>query len=79
MDKLRNFIDTSEENYLQHNSAIADGLSDLGSALEAMEKQGVSMEYKTIHKVLGEGNFVLTISEGVFAEQHTSFYDLFRV
>jgi len=79
MDKLGNFIDNGEENYLQHNSVIADGLSGLGSALEGMAKQGISMEYKTIHKVLGEGNFVLAISEGAFAGQHTSFYDLFRV
>ncbi len=28
-----------------------------------------------IHKVLGEGNFVLTVSEGSFAAKATSFYD----
>jgi predicted SnoaL-like aldol condensation-catalyzing enzyme len=31
------------------------------------------------HRVLGEGNFVLTVSEGQFAGKHTSFYDLWRV
>jgi predicted SnoaL-like aldol condensation-catalyzing enzyme len=29
--------------------------------------------------VLGEGNFVLTVSEGNFAGKPSSFYDLFRV
>lgn len=29
--------------------------------------------------MLGEGNFVLAISEGNFAGQHSAFYDLFRV
>lgn len=77
MDKLGRFIDA--ENYIQHNTAIADGLSGLGAALEAMAKQGITMVYTTVHKVLGDGNFVLTISEGTFADQPTSFYDLFRV
>lgn len=29
--------------------------------------------------MLGEGNFVLTMSEGLFAGKQVSFYDLFRV
>lgn len=76
-DKLSQFIDG--DNYLQHNTAIADGLSGLGQAIEAMAKQGITMEYHKNHKVLGEGNFVLTISEGAFAGKPTSYYDLFRV
>nr|WP_299382945.1 nuclear transport factor 2 family protein [Allomuricauda sp.] len=79
MEKLGSFIDSGVENYIQHNPAIADGLSGLGKALEGMAKQGITMEYITIHKVLGEGNFVLTISEGTFAGKPTSYYDLFRV
>ncbi len=67
------------DNYLQHNPNIADGLSGLGKALEAMAAQGITMQYDTIHKVLGEGNFVLVVSEGSFANNPTSFYDLFRV
>lgn len=77
MDKLSQFIDG--DNYIQHNTTIADGLSGLGAALEAMAKQGITMVYTKVHKVLGEGNFVLTISEGTFADKPTSFYDLFRV
>lgn len=65
--------------YHQHNTAIADGLSGLGQALEAMAKNGIKMVYTKNHKILGEGNFVLSISEGTFADQPTSFYDLFRV
>ena len=77
MDKISDFI--VGDNYTQHNPGIADGLTGLGQALEAMAKQGVSMVYTKVHKVLGQGNFVLTISEGSFADQPTSFYDLFRV
>jgi len=67
------------DNYLQHNPNIGDGLSGLERAFEAMSNQGISMEYTKVHKVLGEGNFILVVSEGALADQPTSYYDLFRV
>ena len=77
MNKLADFFDG--DNYIQHNTAIGDGISGLGAALEAMAKQGITMVYDKVHIVLGEGNFVLVVSEGNFANEPTSFYDLFRV
>ena len=77
MEKLAGYFDG--DNYLQHNPQVADGLSGLGAALEAMAKAGVTMKYDRIHKVLGEGNFVLAVSEGAFGGKHVAFYDLFRV
>lgn len=77
MDKLAGYF--NGDHYVQHNPQIGNGLSGLGSALQAMAKQGITMKYDRIHKVLGEGNFVLTVSEGSFAGKPTSFYDLFRV
>ena len=77
MEKLAGYFDG--DNYIQHNPQIADGLSGLGKALEYMASQGITMKYDKVHKVLGEGNFVLVVSEGTFAGNHTSFYDLFRV
>ena len=76
-EKLTSYFDGDQ--YIQHNPAIADGLSGLGAALEAMAKQGVAMVYSRVYKVLGEGNFVLAISEGSFAGKAVTFYDLFRV
>jgi len=76
-DKLSSFF--NGDHYLQHNTMIADGLSGLGKALEEMASNGIAMVYDTNHKILGEGNFVLSISEGSFAGKPTSFYDLFRV
>lgn len=77
LDKLAGYY--NGDNYTQHNPQIADGLSGLGQALQAMAERGITMKYDKIHKVLGEGNFVLVVSEGSFAGQPTSFYDLFRV
>lgn len=77
MEKLAGYFDG--DNYIQHNPHIADGLSGLGKALEEMAAQGITMKYDKIHMALGEGNFVLVVSEGYFAGRHTAFYDLFRV
>jgi len=76
-EKLTSYFDG--DNYIQHNPAIADGLSGLGAALEAMAKQGIAMVYDRVHRVFGEGNFILAVSEGSFAGQAVTFYDLFRV
>lgn len=77
--QLGRFIDSGEQDYLQHNSVIADGLSGLGQALEQMAAQGIKMVYDKNHLVLGEGNFVLSISEGSLGGEHVSYYDLFRI
>lgn len=41
LDKFASYFDG--DNYIQHNTAIADGVSGLGAALEAMAKQGIQM------------------------------------
>lgn len=77
MQKLAGYYDG--DNYIQHNPLIPDQLSGLGKALGEWAKQGITMKYDKIHNVLGEGNFVLVVSEGHLAGKHNSFYDLFRV
>lgn len=65
--------------YIQHNTGIADGLSGLGAALEALAKENIQMIYTTVHQVLAQGNYVLAVSEGTFGGAPTSYYDLWRV
>ena len=77
LDGLADYYDG--DRYVQHNPQIADGVTGLMQALNFMAEHGVTMRYDKIHKVLGEGNFVLVVSEGMYSEQPTSFYDLFRV
>lgn len=67
------------DTYLQHNTDIADGLSGLGAALDALAKDGIQMIYDTTHQVLAQGNFVLGVSEGTFGGAPTAYYDLWRV
>jgi len=77
MDKLAGYYDG--DNYIQHNPLIPDKLSGLGATLGELAKQGIFLKYDKIHKVLGEGNFVLAVSEGHFGKAYDAFYDLFRV
>lgn len=77
LDKLSSYFDG--DNYIQHNPGIGDGLSGLGKALGEMAKQGIIMKYDKVHMVLGQGNFVMVVSEGIFGGKPTSYYDLFHV
>lgn len=76
-DKLTSYFDG--DTYIQHNTGIADGLSGLGAALEALAKQGIQMIYNKTYMVLADGNYGLAVSEGTFGGAPTSYYDLFRV
>lgn len=76
--KITEYI--SSEEYHQHNPQIKDGLSGLGEAIQYLTSQNNMFKYTKLHKVLGEGNFVLTVSEGEWngGKKHV-FYDLFRM
>jgi predicted SnoaL-like aldol condensation-catalyzing enzyme len=66
-------------NYHQHNPMVADGLDGFGAFMAEMAQKGITMEYSEVHKVIGEGNFVLTLSEGALGGEPTAYYDLFRL
>jgi predicted SnoaL-like aldol condensation-catalyzing enzyme len=75
--ELKDFV---AESYTEHNPHRADGLSSLHEALaESDINSEPSIRYEKLHRVLAEGNFVLSVSEGYLHGVHSSFYDLFRV
>lgn len=77
-NKIGDYI--SSEAYHQHNPQIKDGLTGIVEAVTYLTAQNNMFQYTQIHKVLGEGNFVLTVSEGLWngGKKH-AFYDLFRM
>ena len=75
-EKITEYI--SAEQYDQHNPGVKDGLSGIIEAVEYLTAQNNMFKYSKIHKVLGEGNFVLTVSEGEWNGKNQVFYDLFR-
>lgn len=75
-NKMKDYI--SAEQYDQHNPGIKDGLAGIVEAVENLTAQNNMFRYTKIHKVLGEGNFVLTVSEGAWNGKQQVFYDLLR-
>ena len=75
--KITDYIST--DYYAQHNPSVKDGLDGLGEALKSLADAGMPMVYDANHKILGEGNFVLSVSDGTFLNKHVAYYDLFRI
>lgn len=71
------------DNYIQHNTGIANGVAALTEALGQLAAAGQEMRYDKTYMVLAQGNFVLAVSEGnmgtIGAEATTCFYDLWRI
>ena len=76
-EKMSSFFD--DDRYIQHNPLFLDGLSGLLKGLEKLEKNGKPMKFIKNHMILGEGNFVLSVSEGIWNNEPGAFYDLFRM
>ncbi len=61
--------------FTEHNPHLTDELPNLARHLS---NAGV-IDYQIIHRVLAEGDFVLSVCEGRNSGQHSAFYDLFRL
>ena len=69
-DKMDKYI--SNGLYDQHNPVVKDGPDALKAVLGEIKNN-------TLHRVVGEGNFVLTQAEGTWSGKSVAIYDLFRV
>jgi predicted SnoaL-like aldol condensation-catalyzing enzyme len=76
-DQLGEFIRDTE--WAEHNPRIGNGLTSLRTALQETVNGRQRIDYKQVHRILAEGNFILSVCEGEFGGIHTAFYDLFRV
>ena len=76
-DKFPGYFNGIE--YIQHNPWVADKLTGLLAGLAALAKEGKAVTYTKVHKVLGEGSFVLVVAEGTFGAKPTMFYDFYRI
>lgn len=74
VEQLEQYVST--ESYKEHNHLLSDGYASLRKELADNPRRRT---YQTNHRVLAEGNFVLTVTEGHFNGEHVSFYDLFRI
>lgn len=74
IDEINNYVDP--DHYTEHNPHMADGMEALRRALSKNERGRC---YKQVHRILAEGSFVLSVTEGSLSGKHVSFYDLFRI
>ncbi|WP_405207149.1 nuclear transport factor 2 family protein [Aquimarina sp. LLG6339-5] len=75
--KITEYI--NQEEYAQHNPNIWDGFDGLIKTIEQLVSQDNMFVYNKIHRIIGEGNFVLAQSEGAWNGKPQVFYDLFRI
>lgn len=75
-DLLTDFV---APDFTEHNPALSDGIPSLKSALDTRTSDGRRIDYRTLHRVFAEGDFVLSQSEGYHDGRHSAFYDLFRI
>ena len=75
--KITEYI--SSTTYHQHNPGIKEGLTGISEAVEYLTSVNNMFKYTKIHKVLGDGNFVLTISEGEWSGKKQVFLICFEL
>jgi len=73
LDKLGDYV--SEDTYIQHNPLVPDGIEAFRGF---MSGPGKDMIYRTVFKIIGQGNFVMVYSH-VFLGQELAVFDLLRV
>jgi predicted SnoaL-like aldol condensation-catalyzing enzyme len=58
---------------------MGDGVSEFLTVLNEWKKTNKEQVYTAVRRVLGDGNFVLVLSEGFMGVTHSAFYDLYRI
>ena len=77
IDRLEDYVDAAL--FIQHNPYLSDGAAALRSVLQSPPDAPDGTRYARHHRILAEGDFVLSVSEGARGGVHSSFYDLFRI
>ncbi|MFK8001577.1 MAG: nuclear transport factor 2 family protein [Polyangiales bacterium] len=77
--RLERLSDYASDDFVEHNPELSDGTGALRAHLERVGESGSFVVYERTHRILAEGSFVLSVSEGFRDGVHMSFYDLFRL
>lgn len=76
-DTVPAYISTAQ--YDQHNPDVADGIEGFAAHLKEIMASGQTMEYVKVHRILGQGNFVVTYSHVRMGQEDWAVMDLFRL
>ncbi|PWJ43891.1 nuclear transport factor 2 family protein [Sediminitomix flava] len=76
-EKLTDFIST--EKYYQHSPTVGDGVEGLVAHIKDFQKKGIKASYEKVHKLIGQGNFVVSLSHARLNEKDFAYIDIFRL
>ncbi len=77
MGRLTDYV--SSDTYIQHNPLVGDRLDGLAAFADQLAAIGQSMVYDEVHRVIGSGNFVASMSKMRLGDTDMAVIDLFRV
>ncbi len=76
-ERAAEFVST--DTYIQHNPLVADGLDGFAAFAADFAKQGLSMQYQDVFKLIGQGNFVVSYSQMAMGQDQYAVFDIFRL
>ncbi|MEV6956636.1 nuclear transport factor 2 family protein [Streptomyces sp. NPDC051183] len=76
-DRIGEFV--SPYQYVQHNPLVGDGIEGFAAFAAGLAAEGQSLRYAKVHRLIGQGNFVVTLSEVDWAGTPTAVFDIFRL
>ena len=77
-ERLDDFV--NRQNYTEHNPRFDDDLDGIRSILSNNSTvNSIHISYEKCHRVLAEGNFVLSVCEGYVDKIPSSFFDLYSL
>jgi predicted SnoaL-like aldol condensation-catalyzing enzyme len=77
LEKMDDYI--NQEYYTEHNPRFGDDLVELCATMSKSNTGNFSIKYEKCHRLLAEGNFVLSVCEGYTNQNLSSFFDLYRL
>jgi predicted SnoaL-like aldol condensation-catalyzing enzyme len=76
-DRFTEFVST--ESYIQHDPQLGDGIESLAFWVAERAAKGSPVSYREIHKVIGSGDLVASLSHVDLGDTEVAVMDLFRV
>lgn len=77
VDQAATYLST--ERFDQHNPTLADGFDGYGASFAQMAGPEPFMRYWKVHRLIGQGNFVVTLSHTQVSRSHYCCFDIYRV
>jgi predicted SnoaL-like aldol condensation-catalyzing enzyme len=69
----------SAREFIQHNLILKDGIAALAGFLDSMKGRGETFRYEKVYKIIGQGNFVVSLCAVRSGEENLRVFDIFRL